>query len=323
LNLKTDNIFTRPNLEDSYGRYMRKLRISLLDACNFRCLYCMPENRVFIAQKDYLRADEIFEISKNLVNHGIDQIRLTGGEPTLRSDFIEVVKLLDTLKLKSFGVTSNALKLDSHLEALADTSCQHLNISLDSLDRENFQSITRVDGLKQVLKCIDHALNFNFKVKVNVVLMRGKNHHEVDDFVKFSAQTGVEVRFLELMKIGVVRDQFEDLFISADEVIDHLKIKYQFKNEMRPKDSTSFNFRLSNGAQIGFIASESKPFCTGCSRLRLGPRGELRPCLMMDESISLRGLASEDYPHVLRRIINKKPLTRIEDLPQAMYQVGG
>lgn len=283
----------------------------------------MPEKIEFMPQSNWPQTTELLNICTNLVNLGIDEIRLTGGEPLLRADFLDIARGLSELPLKKLGLTTNAIKLKKHLKELKNTKCLHLNISLDSLDKKNFSFINKTNSLEAVLESILMAKELDFKVKLNTVLMRGINDHEVFNLIEFAEQNDLEIRFLELMKIGVVRDNFEQLFISADEIINRIKSNWELTEQVMPVDSTSFNFVTQNGGKIGFIASESRPFCGGCSRLRLGPEGKLRPCLMINDGPSLRNLKPEEYRPLLERVMSLKPIDRVEELVQPMYQVGG
>jgi len=308
---------------DKHGRCMRKLRISLLDACNLRCLYCMPEHPTFMPQKDWASAEDLVQITRNLVILGIEEIRLTGGEPLIRRDFIEIANELSTLPVKKLGLTTNAVLLAPYLPLLQHTSLQHINISLDSLDTENFIRITHRDKFNTVIDAILTAKALGFTVKVNAVIMRGVNDHELPAFVEWSAVHDIPVRFLEVMNIGVMKSQFQERFVPASDMMAMLRVDYQLSALNDMPDSTARNFRVSNGAKIGFITSESNPFCTGCSRLRLTPKGQIRPCLFMKEGIDLKSLAPEDYPKALATIIAMKPIGRIPHQPQPMYQIGG
>lgn len=311
------------HMTDKHGRRMRKLRISLLDACNLRCLYCMPEHPAFMPQKDWASAKDLMHITRNLVALGIEEVRLTGGEPLMRKDFVEIVYELSTLPVKKLGMTTNALLLAPHLQVLQQTKLQHLNISLDSLDAKNFFQITRRDGFSTVMDTILTAQALGFTVKINTVMMRGVNDHELPAFVEWSATNDIPVRFLEVMNIGVMKTQFQERFLPAADMMAMLRTNYQLSALNDWPDSTSRNFSVSNGAEIGFITSESNPFCTGCSRLRLTPKGQIRPCLFMQEGIDLKSLAPEDYPEALATIIAMKPIGRIPHQPQPMYQIGG
>ena len=198
-----------PKLVDSKGRWIHKLRLSLLDACNMSCLYCMPSQKIFTPGKKFLTPSEIYHLCKVLTELGIDEVRLTGGEPLLRPDFDEIVRQLSDLHLKKLGLTTNGVQLEEKLNFLSETRLKHINISIDSLNRDNFHAITGMDCLDTVLKALSQAKKLGFNIKVNVVLNRGVNDHEVEDFVHFSSSENVEVRFLEVMKIGVMREAFK------------------------------------------------------------------------------------------------------------------
>ena len=308
---------------DHYGRVMHKLRVQLTDACNFRCFYCMPPDARFLSSSERLRASELIEICSALVDLGIDEIRLSGGEPTIRKDFDEIVRGLSDLPLKKLGVTTNGFCLEEKLSVLKGTRCQHINVSLDSLWEARFRAITKADHFKNVYQGILSAQAMGFHLKVNVVLMRGVNDHEIFDFLEFSRKHNIEVRFLELMKIGCARLNHERHFIPAKEIIEKIEKRHPLTPLSVNIDSTAFNFVTDHGARIGFIASESQPFCGFCSRLRLTASGILRSCLMSEKGISLRGKDRSQYPDILKSVITMKPMDRLEKIDQPMYQIGG
>ncbi len=316
------NLKPKKKLIDGYGRRIRKLRVSLLDACNFRCFYCMPKNPKFMHQNRWLKANEIQGICSKLVSHGLEEVRLTGGEPTLRPDFQDIVTRLSNINLQKLGVTTNGYKLYQLLPFLKETQCQHINVSLDSLNRENFNQITNSNHFDHVIRSIREAQKLGFHVKTNTVLMRGINDHEIEDFIRFSSIEGVEVRFIEVMKIGQACDSQNKLFISAKEAIRGLQ-ETTLTPEIVKYDSTSFNFRTKSGARIGFIASESQSFCHSCSRWRLSADGFLRACLMSPEGIHIRRAKPEALNKAFKRILTMKPYRRIERVGQYMNEIGG
>jgi cyclic pyranopterin phosphate synthase len=220
-------------------------------------------------------------------------------------------------------MTTNGFFLEKNLAELKNTACSNLNISLDSLNAEQFFKITKNDSFKKVLHAVLTARDLGFKVKINCVIMKGVNDLEVNDYISFSAKENIEVRFLELMKIGVVNSQYAQHYLSARDIMCMAKIDSDWKIQTVPKDSTSFLYHLDNGAQIGFIASESMPFCGNCSRLRLDPKGTLRGCLMKEEGYSLRGVSPQNYPETLMKVTNSKPMDRIESIERPMYLIGG
>jgi GTP 3',8-cyclase len=310
-------------LIDPTGRHIHKLRLSLLDACSFRCIYCMPLNPQFMPMDKLIKREEIKRIATSLVDLGIDELRLTGGEPTIRPDFMSIMEDLSKLNIKKLSFTSNGLFSKELFPNLKKTKCNNINFSLDSLNAKIFQQMTGSSKFKMVLENILMAIEFGFKVKINCVLMKGLNDHEILDFVRFSGENLCEVRFLELMRIGPARNKFDQYFISADEMIAKLEEFSNLEIVARAKDSTSFNYSLNNGGQIGIIASESKPFCGSCSRLRLSATGELRPCLMIDKGISLVNKSQQEIETILHQTMALKPVDRIFEVNQPMNQIGG
>ncbi|MEO6096008.1 MAG: GTP 3',8-cyclase MoaA [Fibrobacteria bacterium] len=310
-------------LQDPHGRHIRKLRVQLTDACNFRCFYCMPEGTRFQPAHRLLKPAEIGEIASDLHALGVEEIRVTGGEPTVRPEFDAIMERLSVIPWRKFGITSNGFLLAAKLARLRDLGCMHINISLDSLDEARFNSITGSTHFRTVHAAILKAKAMGFAVKINTIVFRGLNDHELPAFLDFSAEFGVEVRFLELMQVGPAIGAHADRFISADEMMVRLNYVEPLIPVESPGDSTSFGFRTSGGARIGFIASESKPFCGTCSRLRLSATGRLRSCLFSDSGVELRGRDRLDYPEILRDVMAMKPTGRLLEIAQSMNQIGG
>lgn len=308
-------------LRDSHGRKMRKLRVSLLDACNFRCFYCMPEDAKFARKNSWLTPTELVQICSTLIEFGMEQIRLTGGEPTLRPEFKEIVTRISALPLKSLGLTTNGHSLTELLPFLKKTRCQNINISLDSLDADNFARITRSTAFTQVKGSIIAARGLDFNVRVNAVIARGVNDHEIFEFVQFAKDHDVEVRFLELMRIGEAR-KLENGLVPSEELLRKLSERHSLQKMVTESDSTSERF-IVDGAKIGFISSETRPFCGGCSRLRLTAEGGLRHCLMSQEVTKLKGLTREETYLTIKTAIEKKPYHRLPETPVPMHQLGG
>jgi GTP 3',8-cyclase len=310
-------------LQDSHGRHIRKLRVQLTDACNFRCFYCMPEGTKFQPANRLMPPSEIGDICAYLAELGIDEIRVTGGEPTVRAEFDSIMEILARTPWKKFGLTSNGFLLESKLEMLRDLGCRHLNISLDSLDEARFRTITASPHFGKVLSSILRAKEMGFEVKVNTIVFRGINDGELPAFLKFSETHGIEVRFLELMRVGPAIGEYAERFMAAEEMLERLRPHGDLLPVSSPKDSTSFGFSTARGGRIGIIASESKPFCGACSRLRLSATGKLRSCLFSDTGVELRGRDRLDYPEILNEVMAMKPTGRLPRIPQSMNQIGG
>ncbi|MDB9786575.1 GTP 3',8-cyclase MoaA [Bacteriovoracaceae bacterium] len=314
---------SKNSLIDQHGRRMRKVRVSLLDACNFKCLYCLPDNPKFVQSKDLLNPQEIFDIVSVLQKHGIEEVRMTGGEPLLRREFREIATGLSKLNLRKLGLTTNGKSLEGELEFLKSIKCHHLNISLDCLNASKFKEITGSNSYDKVIQAIKSASRMGFNVKINVVMMRGVNDDQIFDFIKFAEENNVAVRFLELMKIGVVIERNPNLFISMDEIVQKIETNHNLQFIQSEKDSTSYNYLIDGKAQIGFIASESKPFCGDCSRWRLSSKGKLRACLMSSDGVDLRNIDSEKYLELFQELLPMKPLLRGHEILEPMNQIGG
>lgn len=310
-------------LIDPHGRRVRKLRISLTDKCNLRCHYCMPLDATFMDEKKYLDANDYYDVVKELCEYGLEEVRLTGGEPLMRKSFPEIAAKLSQLPLKKIGMTTNAILLDRHLDTLKQNRIMHLNISLDSLNEENFKRITYGNHLKRILKNIEMAKEMGFHIKINAVAMRGINDHELFDFAEYSKQMQIEVRFLEVMRIGHACGPQQDQFIAANEMINRLKERYSLSRLTMQADSTSFNFKLDNGAEIGFIASESQAFCGQCSRWRLSADGMMRACLLKDDGINIKQTDAAARADIYQSLLGMKPFVRPAEVGHMMHQIGG
>ncbi len=313
----------KPTLTDPHGRWIKKMRVSLTDVCNFRCVYCMPANVRFQPSETLLPVPKLVAMVSTLVDNGIRELRLTGGEPLARKEFGEIVTAFSKLPIEKLGLTTNGFWLEDWLKFLAATPCRHINISLDSLNRETFKVTTGTDYFDRVLAAILKTKEMGFNVKLNAVLLKGTNDHEVEDFAVFSAKYGIPVRFLEFMPIGPQRSRQAELYISAGEVIARLQEKMTLDPLPGENDATAFTFRTGHGGEIGFIASESRPFCGACSRLRLTARGVLKACLMSEAGVDLKDIPLEQYSEALGRVLPMKPIGRIVETTQPMHEIGG
>jgi cyclic pyranopterin phosphate synthase len=286
----------------------------------------MPEDQKFTPLKELLSPQEMYSIVQNLMQYGLEEVRITGGEPLLHPQFNQIVTELSKLPLKKLALTTNAIKLHEKLDFLVGQNLKHINISCDSLNENSFAYLTKSNQFEAVISNILLAKEMGFHIKLNTVLMKNINFEEIESFLNFSSKHDIEVRFLELMKIGHAQHSFERHFVSADEAITKLKQNWSLETIHMPADSTSFNFIASQNrqkAKIGFIASESKPFCNGCSRLRLSNQGVLKPCIMINEGPNLKDLSLKQYDKTLEKLIANKPNYRIEKNDLTMNEIGG
>lgn len=310
-------------LVDQYGRRVRKLRVSLTDICNLRCHYCMPEEAIFMPKSNYLTPFEYHQIIKELCDYGLEEIRITGGEPLMRSNFEDIIDAIAFLPLKKISLTTNAILLDRYFSFLKDYNINSINISLDSLNAENFKVITRRDHFHRTMRNIEKAVQLDFQVKINTVMMRNVNHHELFSFVELAKNLNVEVRFLEVMRIGEAIEKQNDQFISAREMRCILNEKFSLKRIQSAFDATANSYILDNGARVGFIASESEPFCGGCSRWRLSSDGVIRACLLKDDGLSIKNKSKEECSEIFQKLLGMKPSLRPKQVTHLMHQIGG
>lgn len=309
---------------DALGRTARKLRVQLTDACNLRCVYCMAEDAVFSPAAELLRPAEIGRLCSALRALGATEARVTGGEPTVRADFLACVEAVASAGWERLGLTTNGLRMAEFAAPLAALGLHGANISLDSLDPDGFRRIARRDGLAKVLEGLEAARTAGLAVKINCVAMRGVNESELPAFVDFAAREGIEVRFLEAMRVGPLAAAGRDPLIPAAELRARLGALFGSpRAEVVASDSTSSVWTFPNGARIGFVASETEPFCGGCSRLRLSARGHLRSCLFRPEGPSLRHLSGDDLLRAVQAELDTKPSGRIPSIAEGMNAIGG
>jgi GTP 3',8-cyclase len=289
-------------LVDGHGRTLRSLRISVTDACQFRCLYCMPsENMTFLPAKQLLSVDEIERITRLFVRLGVSNIRLTGGEPLVRKDLPEIVRRLAALEpegLADLSITTNGFLLERMAEPLARAGLKRLNVSLDSLVRERFREITRRDALAQVLVGLQAAVAQPSlrPIKVNAVALRGTTDVEIRSFAELARENGYVVRFIEFMPLDGGDAWSPDAVLTGAQLKAALEASVPSAwlplEPMQPEDAaqTSRVYRFADGiGEIGFINPVSEPFCDACDRLRLTAEGTIRTCLFSLTETDLRG----------------------------------
>lgn len=281
-------------LTDSFGRQHTYLRISLTEKCNLRCQYCMPEEGVPLTPKsDLLSTQEILTLARIFVQEGVDKIRLTGGEPLIRPDVVDIVAQLRKLEgLKSIAITTNGINLARQLPRLKDAGLDVVNISLDTLVPAKFEFIVRRKGFHKVMEGISRAVELGYNpVKVNCVVMRGLNEDELLDFVALTEKQPLEVRFIEYMPFDGNKWNFKKM-MSYQEMLDSIRQRWPELEKLPTEtSSTSKIYRVPNFmGQIGFITSMSEHFCGSCNRLRITADGNLKVCLFGNAEVSLRDL---------------------------------
>jgi GTP 3',8-cyclase len=275
-------------ITDTFGRKHTYLRISLTDKCNLRCTYCMPqEDMQFMPSKWLMQADEVRELAGIFVDMGVSKIRLTGGEPLVRKDVAKIIRDLGALPA-SLTLTTNAVLIDQLIPDLKLAGVQSLNVSLDTLREDRFQSITKRDHFEKTLINIRLLLREGFVVKLNMVVMKGTNEDEVKDFVRLTVdEPNLHVRFIEFMPFNGNQWDFSKIVSYADLLSD---IQTEFKYTTLPGElhDTANRFQVDGGAgTFGIIGTVTHPFCAGCNRIRLTADGKLKNCLFDTTEVDL------------------------------------
>jgi cyclic pyranopterin phosphate synthase len=307
----------RQNMEDGFGRIAKKLRVSVTDRCNMRCMYCMPyNNTTWFDQDNLLSYEQIFHIVSIFSELGVDNIKITGGEPTVRPKIENLVKLLSSIStIKSISMTTNGLLLKDKTKQLKDAGLDGVNVSLDTFKENRFKSMTGIKGgLKKVLDSIEAAQSANLKVKINSVIIRGWNDDEIIEFAKFSRETKTIVKFIEFMPLDGTGIWNSNLVFSKREMMDkinkHVKPLEPLNND-ESDPARLYTFEDKKGV-IGFISSVTEPFCNRCDRIRINAEGNLFTCLFEKDGYDLKyllqhGYSDKDIKIFINECIRKKP----------------
>ncbi|KAM5286940.1 molybdenum cofactor biosynthesis protein 1 isoform 4-T4 [Hipposideros larvatus] len=302
-------------LTDSFGRQHSYLRISLTEKCNLRCQYCMPEDGVPLTPKaDLLTTEEILTLARLFVREGVDKIRLTGGEPLIRPDVVDIVAQLHQLEgLRTIGITTNGINLPRLLPRLQKAGLNAINISLDTLVPAKFEFIVRRKGFHKVMEGIHKAIELGYSpVKVNCVVMRGLNEDELLDFVALTEGLPLDVRFIEYMPFDGNKWNFKKM-VSYKEMLDTLRQRWPELETLSGEESTTAKgFKIPGfRGHISFITSMSENFCGTCSRLRITADGNLKVCLFGNSEVSLRdhlrsGASEEELLSIIGAAVGRK-----------------
>ena len=296
----------RKALVDKFGRRVDYIRLSVTDRCDFRCVYCMTEEMTFLPRKEILSLEELFLVAKAFVDLGVTKIRLTGGEPLVRSDVLSLVERLGQLSdLKELLMTTNGAQLDKYAEPLRAAGVTRVNVSIDSLNAERFKRISRVGKLDKVLEGIDAARAAGFdRVKLNSVIMRGYNEDEVIDLAEYALARDIDIAFIEEMPLGEASDHArEDTTCSNAWVRELLSSRFEL-SESAAKTAGPSRYVDVEGykSRIGFISPVTHNFCGDCNRVRVTVEGRLLLCLGNEHSMDLRAiLRAEDFSESMLR----------------------
>lgn len=277
-------------LTDNFGRRHNYLRISLIEKCNLRCTYCMPAEGIVLSPKSSLMtADEIFAIAQIFVNKGVNKIRLTGGEPLLRKDFPEIIAKL-TLLQTEISITTNGILINKYIDVLKQHNVNKINLSLDTLVASKFQTITLRNQFERVIDNLHLLLNNNFKIKINVVLIKGFNDDEILDFIKLTEYLPLSIRFIEFMPFAG-NEWDRSKMVSENEILNQVRnhfLESQVEKLENDKNFTAREFQIKNYlGSFGIISSITNPFCDSCNRIRLTANGKIKNCLFSNSETDL------------------------------------
>lgn len=329
-------------LVDSYGRAIKNVRISITDKCNFRCVYCMPAEGLQWLKKDQILSfEEIERLTRVLVSMGIDQVRLTGGEPTVRKDLPLLVNKLSQIEgLKSLSLTTNGYLLKNLAKPLAEAGLTRINVSIDSLVRDRFFELTRRDSLQQVLDGLEELEKYPSitPIKINAVAMKNFTEQEVVGFAQLARRKPYVVRFIEFMPLDADEIWDRNKVLTGDEIraiVEQEIMPMELVPSLDPAE-TSTRYRFIDGVgEMGFINPISHPFCASCDRIRLTAEGMLRTCLFAHIETDLKavmrsGASDEILEETIRRAVWKKEMKHhINDgeafkrTKRSMSQIGG
>lgn len=302
-------------LIDDFGRRVSYVRISVTDRCDFRCVYCMSEEMTFLPRAQVLTLEEISMVAQAFTELGVEKIRLTGGEPLVRRDIEQLVDDIGQLPgLSDFTMTTNGASLRKHAQRLYAGGLRRLNISLDSLDPERFKKLTRTGDLTRVIDGIHAAKEAGFtRIKLNAVILKGRNDDEVLDLVDFARDEGLDISFIEEMPLGDVSDHSRaETFYSSDDVQALIEKRYTLTPTTETTPGPSRYFKMADSqSRVGFISPHSHNFCDTCNRVRVTVEGRLLLCLGNEHSVDLRAVLRRypgDMPRLKEAIVNALPL---------------
>lgn len=329
-----------PALVDPFGRTVTYLRLSVTDRCDLRCVYCMSEDMVFLPRKELLTIEELYRVSTRMMEMGVRKIRLTGGEPLVRRGIITLFEMLAPHigdALDEVTLTTNGTLLAKYAKALAENGVKRINVSLDTLDPERYEQLTRRGDIANVFAGLDAAQEAGLKIKLNAVAMRGGFMSEVDDLIRFAHGRGMDLTLIEEMPMGYTgHDRFET-HLSLHRLRESLSQRWTLTTDPHSSGGPARYVTIEEtGGRLGFITPLSCDFCASCNRVRIGSTGKLYPCMgqsgMVELREAIRGSESDDkLIELIHQAIGRKPKghefsieeNKICGLTRHMSELGG
>lgn len=306
-------IENKKRIIDKFGRAHTYLRVSLTDRCNLRCFYCMPEDGIQLMNKENIMSlEEIISIARTFRDLGVDTLRLTGGEPLVRKNFAYLVEELAKLGLQ-LKITTNGILLDKYLDLFQKVGLKKINLSLDTLDKAKSVFISKRDYFDRIMQNLEMALEMDMHVKLNIVLIKGVNDNEINDFIRLTKDKDLTVKFIEFMPFkGNKWDWSKG--VGQKEILDTIKNEFGVIEELEnPKHSTSVNFKVKGHlGKFGIVSTITNPFCSECNRIRLTADGKMKNCLFANSETDLLGPLrnNEDLDDLIINAIKTKKFSR-------------
>lgn len=325
-------------LTDNHNRPIQYLRLAITDRCNLRCFYCMPENMQFVQREDLLSYEEMLRLTSILSSEGISKVRITGGEPFVRKDLMVFLKkLTEQPQIDKVEITTNGVLTWKYLKELMELGINSFNLSLDTLDRNRFFEITRRDVFEDVIKTLDMGLELGFKIKINAVVMDGKNTKDIIPLANYAKDHPVDIRFIEEMPFNGVGAHYSTLTWNHKKIKETLSSALHLIRNDDPKGSTAETYSIDGfEGTVGIIPAYTRTFCSDCNRIRITALGMLKNCLYDDGVFNLRDfIRRESDDQVVRdklvQIIQKRPKNGFEaeknrvnkEVHESMSTIGG
>jgi molybdenum cofactor biosynthesis protein A len=304
-----------PLLLDNHGRKINYLRLAVTDRCNLRCFYCMPEDGLnWLSRKELMTYEEMLQVCTLLVKMGIEKIRITGGEPFVRKDIMALLTALSKLDgLKELSITTNGVLTAPHVAELKNIGVRSVNLSLDTLDANRFFTITRRDEFANVMETMEELLKHDMEVKINTVVMAGKNTQDIIPLVGLTKDLPVSVRFIEEMPFNGDGHSYSGIVWDYVRIFDEIRQTFpEIQKVPDPQYSTSYNYQIpGHKGSIGIIAAYSRTFCGTCNRIRITPQGTLKNCLYDDGVLNIKdlmrsGMGNAELEETLRAAFNNR-----------------
>lgn len=315
-------------ITDVHDRKFKKLRVSLTEVCNLGCRYCVAKGEE--DEKDAIKQVLKEKASTKKILHNVsklheycqlESVRLTGGEPLLYGDITKLIEGIKKIGVRDINMTTNAVFLTNKARDLKYAGLSGVNVSLDALEQEAFFKMTRRKNLQKVLDGIEAAADAGLKVKINTVVMKGVNEDQIVPLLRYAADKGVVVRFLELMKMGHLHGSFRDQFYSQQEILGQIKKHHRVYAVGRKQSATSAYWLTETGQRFGVIANESAPFCSDCDRLRLDQQGRIYGCISSEKGLAL---GNNHYMEaILQEAMDQKQVDRFRGSEMSMKKIGG